>query len=414
VIVADSNKTNRLVLKCIMDSWGISNDAVGTADELVEQMRKAAESGTPYGVAIIDAHLPNTDPAHLCRSIKSNNATKTMGLIVMVRLAELNDCKQYAQRGFDRCLHKPVGRSTLYNSIISVISPASQTEDSPPFEIGTNRQTRTENQRFNILLAEDNETNQMVTEAILRTLGYRIDIADNGAEAVKSLQEHDYDLVLMDCQMPVMDGFAATAIIRAGDSGIRNPKVPIIALTANAMDSDRDQCLNAGMDDYLSKPVTADKMGIALAKWLKVELVTAPQPAADLKGNDHLSHSNATELTREDNGQNVFDENFLLSGVKGDREIVEKVLIKFLGSIPKRISALKEANENHNFADLRLQAHSIKGSSRNIGAELLGQSAEILEKACESEDTGLLDGLIQQVESDFHELKSRLEELYKI
>jgi len=415
VIVADSNNTNRLVLKCIMDSWGISNDVVGTADELMERMVNAAKSGTPYGVAIIDAHLPNTDLTHLSRSIKSNSATKMTGLIIMVRLAELNDCKQFAQKGFDRCLHKPVGRSTLYNSIISAISPACQIEDPPLIEIGTNWQTRNENQRFNILLAEDNETNQMVTEAILKSLGYRIDIVDNGADAVKSLQEHDYDLVLMDCQMPVMDGFAATAIIRADGSGIRNPQVPIIALTANAMDSDRDQCLNAGMDDYLAKPVTAEKMGVALAKWLKVDHITISEPAGENPhAREHLSHSNATEHAQDEKKLQVFNENFLLSGVDGDTEIVEKVLIKYSGSIPKRISTLKEANENRNFADLRLQAHSIKGSSRNVGAEILGQSAEILEKSCETEDTSLLEGLIQQVELDFQELKSRLEELYKI
>jgi len=407
VIIVDNNKTNLLVMKCILDNWGIANDSVSTADEFVEMIKSAADNGTPYGAAIIDAHLPNTDLSELCKRIKSNETTKSTGLIVMIRLSELNDCKSYAIKGFDRCLHKPIGRSTLYDSIVSVITPAKIADDQPYIKGKFEVRFIAENQKFRILLVEDNETNQIVAEAILKTLGYRVDIVGDGAQAINSLRERDYDLVLMDLQMPVMDGFAATEIIRGDGSGIRNPEIPIIALTAHAMESDREQCINAGMNDYLSKPITAAEMGAVMIKWLPIGPeagTTQPVPG--------VCSSPSPQETKET--LPVFDVDFLLSGVAGDKEIVEKVLIKYVNSIPKHIIILREAVEKNDLAEIRMQAHSIKGSSRNIGADVLGMAAENLEKACENEDIDLLKELIEKVEFHFKELKSRLEELYKI
>lgn len=397
VIIADASETNRVVLKGILDSWGIANDAAGSAEELMGRLENAARTGAPYNVAIVDVHLPGSDSVDLCRCIRSNSAMQTMGLIAMVRLAELNESEQYTRAGFNRCLPKPIGRSALFDCFVSVISQdKAVNQQSSKQERAPALQPRAENQRFRILLAEDNETNQMVAEAMVETLGYRVDIVENGADAVKSLCEQDYDLVLMDCQMPVMDGYAATAMIRADGSGVRNPSIPIVALTANAMDSDRRQCQEAGMDDYLSKPVTAEAMATTLSKWLPVESA-AEEPQV------------TTPTTLPDEPElPVFEEGSLLARIGGNEVLARKIMRKFLDDVPKRVELLREALGNGNLEEALLHAHTVKGSSRNVGAQSLGQAAERLEKACQTNDSGSLTELTERVEAQFEELKARL------
>ncbi len=412
IIIADASETNRLVLKCILDSWGITNEAVGTAEELMKRLVSNDQKGTPYQVAIIDVHLPDTEIVEISRRIRSNEATQSMGLIAMVHLVELNESEQYTQAGFNCCLSKPIGRSTLYDSIVAVIHPDIHIDELSG-RVGRDCSSRpkSENQRFKILLAEDNVTNQMVAEAILESLGYPMDIVENGADAIRSLGEKDYDLVLMDCQMPVLDGYAATARIRADGSGVRNPAIPIIALTANAMESDKRQCYEAGMDDYLSKPVTAEAIAAALSKWLvydeNIYVPEIPGIASDSQCNDYKSEQ-ILSPSPEDSTLPVFDEGALLARIGGNEALAGRIVIKYLNDVPKRISLLKESIMSNDLPEARLQAHTIKGSSRNVGAESLGEAAEILEKACIAEDTGSLAELTQQMETRFEELKIRL------
>ena len=417
VIVADASETNRLVLKGILDSWGITNDPVGSAEELMERLEHALRTGAPYSVAIIDMHLPGSDVIDLCRRIRSDDAMQSMGMIAMVRLAELNECGKHALAGFNACLPKPIGRSALFDCFVSVISPDKNVnQQSSKHESAPALQPRAEGQRFKILLAEDNETNQMVAEAMIETLGYRVDIVENGADAVEALCEEDYDLVLMDCQMPGMDGYAATARIRAAGSGVRNPSVPIVALTANAMESDRLQCQEAGMDDHLAKPVTIEIMGAMLGKWLRVEVeADAPQPpdnAVDPAANACASESEVSEVTTpmlpDESELPIFEERLLLSHIGGNEALAQKIMLKFLEDIPKRVELLKKAIRDRNIEDARLQAHTIKGSSRNVGAESLGQAAERLEKACIADESNSLTDLTQRVETRFEELKFQL------
>ena len=412
VIIADASETNRLVLKSVLDSWGITNETVGSAEELMDRLENAAQTGVPYRVAVIDVHLPDTDSIDLCRCIRSNSAMQTMGLIAMVRLAELNESEQYTRAGFNRCLPKPIGRSALFDCFVSVISQdKAVNQQSSKQERAPALQPRAENQRFRILLAEDNETNQMVAEAMVETLGYRVDIVENGADAVKSLCEQDYDLVLMDCQMPVMDGYAATAMIRADGSGVRNPSIPIVAITANAMDSDRRQCQEAGMDDYLSKPVTPEAMATTLGKWLPVEsdAEEAVDPAVNACASEQEALQVTTPMSLPDEPEfPVFEAGSLLARIGGNEVLARKIMRKFLDDVPKRVELLREALGNGNLKEALLHAHTVKGSSRNVGAQSLGQAAERLEKACQADDPGSLAELTERVEAQFEELKARL------
>jgi signal transduction histidine kinase/DNA-binding response OmpR family regulator len=397
VIIADGSEANRLALGCMFDSWGIANDAVGSAEELLWRLADASGTAGAYRTAIIDVHLPDTDCVDLCRRIRSDDAMKSIGLIAMVRLAELNEIGRYTRAGFDRCLPKPIGRSALYDAIVSVVSPSEHvSEHSSRPNSQQVPQSEAEIRRFRILLAEDNPINQMVVEAIIETLGYQLDIAENGADAVKALCEQDYDLVIMDCQMPVMDGYAATARIRAAGSGVRNPSIPVIALTANAMESDRRQCREAGMDDYLAKPVTPEAMAATLSQWLSVKS-TAEAPRV------------TTPTTLPDEPVcPVFKEGSLLARIGGNEALARKIMLRFLDDVPKRVALLKEALGNHNLDEARLHAHTIKGSSRNVGAESLGQAAERLEKACHADDLRSLAELTECVEARLEELIAQL------
>jgi two-component system, sensor histidine kinase and response regulator len=415
VIVADASESNRLVLSSILESWGIANDTVGSAGDLISSLQRSAHAGTPYSAAIIDAHLPGGDWTRVCEQVRSDESTK---LVAMVRLAELNEAARYTDAGFSCCISKPIGQSDLYNCLVSLLSTDGRIDQiSDRRARDMDLRPKEENQRFRILLAEDNETNQMVAEAIIETLGYRVDIVENGAEAVRSLRERDYDLVLMDCQMPVMDGFAATCAIRAPGSGLRNSNIPVVALTANAMESDRRQCKEAGMDDYLSKPVTAEAMAAMLGKWLVVKPAPEGQTATvdtDSAATESVvpGHEAAGEAPTiappEEPDAPVFEEGTLLARIGGNQALAEKIMCKFLDDVPRRVELLRQALLQPDFEEARLQAHTIKGSSRNVGAESLGKAAENLEKACKMEDGASLAQLTEQVEARLQELKTRL------
>jgi len=423
VIVADGNETNRLAIKCILDSWGIACDIAGTTEELIKRMESAVANKVPYHVAIIDSRLC-ADYSSVCKQIKSKPGLAQTNLVAMVRLAELSECEHYLKSGFNRCLSKPVGRSALLDCLVSLMSSGNNTiQNTTDKESVPSLKYNENNRKFRILVAEDNETNQMVTEAILETLGYRVDIVENGADAIKALCERDYDLVLMDCQMPVIDGYAATSMIRTTESGVRNPKIPIIALTANAMESDVRRCKDAGMDAHLSKPVTTEAMVATLSKWLPQSTAPTVAPANfKISASKAKKKATTTQATATSPApapapmpklQNepelpVFEEGSLLARVGGNEELVQKILAKFMDDVPKRVELLKTALKEQNLDEARLQAHTIKGSSRNVGAESLGYAAEKLEQACKDGNTSSIIDLTQWVETRFNELKNKL------
>jgi CheY-like chemotaxis protein len=213
-----------------------------------------------------------------------------------------------------------------------------------------------------ILIAEDNITSQHVGAAILAKLGCRADVVANGKEALNSLQRIPYDLVLMDCQMPEMDGFEAAKRIRDAKSGVRNPNIPIVALTADAMRGDREQCLEAGMSDYIAKPVEPSELAAMLEKWL----------ARDAAGSDSvLSQPSAA----------VFDETALLARLMGDRILARTIIDGFLEDMPKQFAALQLQIEQRDIGAARRQAHSIQSAAATVGACALHNAALRMEEA---------------------------------
>ena len=267
ILVVDDNETNRKLMTTLLNSWGCRYESAADGETALKLLHEAAEQNDPFRIALLDQLMPGMDGSELGRRIKADPLLESTLMVMVTSLGRRGDAAILEQIGFAGYLSKPVRQSQLYDCIALVLGRAAG--DLPETGIVT-RHTVAEvaHRSVRILLAEDNVINQKVAQSILSKLGYKADVVANGLEAVRALELINYDLVLMDCQMPEMDGFEATAVIRDPESKVLNHKVPIIAMTANAMKGDREQCIEAGMDDYLSKPVKKDELAGILEKWL--------------------------------------------------------------------------------------------------------------------------------------------------
>jgi CheY-like chemotaxis protein len=241
-----------------------------------------------------------------------------------------------------------------------------------------------------VLIAEDNSTNREVILALLAKMGYQPEAVCNGAEAVNAIQDKTYDLVLMDCEMPVMDGYEATARIHA----VR-PKMPIIALTASAMASDRERCLREGMNDYLAKPVELSQLTETLAKWMPISV---PVAAATTIAKKAIQESSVA----------IFDGESLLLRLMGDRELAVGVLNGFIQDAPTQLENLRAFIDESDFAGLKLQAHTLKGSAATVGAEALRAVAQVLETAANARQLDLCRDLLPDAIEQLERLCIRL------
>ena len=240
-----------------------------TQREALGELREAARRNDPYQVALLDMQMPGMDGERLGASIKADPGLRSTELVMITSLGQGGDGKRLKKAGFAGCLVKPVRRDQLRDLLLFVLSRGPHDAPSSDDKIFARRAIAESEVRHGlILLAEDNITNQLVAVKLLEKLGCRADVAANGREALTALQSIPYDLVFMDCQMPEMDGFEATRRIRSGEAGPDRASIPVIAMTARAMQGDREKCLEAGMDDYLCKPVDVAALARVLDRWM--------------------------------------------------------------------------------------------------------------------------------------------------
>jgi CheY-like chemotaxis protein/HPt (histidine-containing phosphotransfer) domain-containing protein len=310
---------------------------------------------------------------------------------MMSSLGQRGDARRFKEIGFAAYLTKPIKQSKLYDCLTIVAGLQEDKGHKRPAAIVT-RHSLAEDKKHKtrILLAEDNIINQKVAMSTLNKLGYTADAVVNGKEAVKALEIIPYDIVLMDCQMPEMDGYEATAEIRRVESKVLNHKVPVIAMTANAMKGDREKCLNAGMDDYLSKPIYPNELSDMVEKWI---------------GKQGASQEEETKVSNKEQADNIFDRESLLDRLMGDEELANEILGEFLEDVPRNVTALKEALDNGDAPSIQFQAHTIKGQSANVGGEALCKTAFEIEKAGESGDLETVKARMTELEAQFARLK---------
>ena len=281
ILIVDDHATNRRVLEHYLHGRGVTYESVENGAQALQCLRDAATRHIPFDLAILDMQMPGMDGLELARQIKSDQAISATRLVLLTSVGQRGDAKTAQDAGIDAYLTKPIRQSLVFECLSLVLGHLSGTTgsvDQPSASIITQHTVAETMMRSRpiILVAEDNPVNQKVAANMIEKLGYRVNVAANGREAVESLSRIPYALVFMDCQMPEMDGFEATRMVRSQEESLcqgdnKPPHLPIIAMTANAMQEDHDRCLAAGMDDFLSKPVTSKALAAVLNRWLPHE-----------------------------------------------------------------------------------------------------------------------------------------------
>ena len=394
VLAVDDNSTNRLVVGGMLEAWGFRHDEVSDGQTALHRLAVGATEGDPYRAAILDMRMPDMTGEELAVRVKADPSLAATRLIVMTSFGSRGDAARLSKAGIDGYLPKPVKQSALHDGLAAVLAKTTPEEATGRRPLVT-RHTIAESRRagVRILLAEDNITNQQVALAILKKLGYRADAVADGEEALKALESIPYDLVLMDCQMPAMDGFEATAAIRSPESSVHDHRVPIVAMTAHAMKGDREKCLAAGMDGYVAKPVRPQELAEAIERCLSLQETTSPATTP--------ANPPATD---------IYDAAVLLDTLDGEEELVRTIIDGFLEDIPCQIDTLKAALVQGDAPVVRRQAHTIKGASANVGAEVLRQTAYEVEKAGESGDLGKAASLTPEIDKQFAVLRNAIQQ----
>jgi len=272
VLIVDDNATNRYILSRYLDAWGCRSVEAGTAEEALAQLRTAEREDDAFEIALLDRIMPEVDGDMLARQIKADPKLARTILVRVSSAGEIGGNHRLDEPEFAASLLKHVKQSQLFDCLQTVTGGAVVTRREPPRAIAVDRDALMETLgNVHVLVAEDNIVNQKVALRMLQRIGLHADAVANGLEALEALTRVDYDLVLMDCQMPEMDGYEASRVIRDRSSGVRNHDIPIVAMTANAMKGDREDCLAAGMDDYVAKPVSVESLAEVMARHLRAD-----------------------------------------------------------------------------------------------------------------------------------------------
>jgi len=268
-LLVDDNRTNLEILRGYMQAWGCFCDVASSGEMALSLMNAVAKVNAPFDAVIIDMRMPGMDGSELGKRIKSDPQLKSTAMIMLTSLGMRGDASRMEKIGFAAYLTKPVRRSQLFDCLITVLSDKpKETLDKKPSIVTRYTISEEKRNKTRILIVEDNIINQKLALRIIEKFGFRVDAAANGREALSALESFKYDVVLMDVQMPEMDGFEATKIIRNPQSNVIDHEIPIIAMTAHAMKGDRKRCIDAGMNDYVSKPIKPQELLKAIEKHL--------------------------------------------------------------------------------------------------------------------------------------------------
>jgi two-component system, sensor histidine kinase and response regulator len=394
-LILESSAANRGILQSQMSNWGMSNRVASSPDQAVDLLSQASARGAPYDIAIIDLGLPGMDALELARTIRARPEISKIRLIMLTRRQV--DIKNARDAGIDACLSKPVRQTMLYECLVNVMAGQQQETAAAPAVSQPASAAPDDGVRGNILLVEDNLINQQVALGILQIQGYVVTVVNNGREALDAHAQGAFDLILMDCHMPEMDGFEATREIRVREAAAHSKRMPIVALTANAMAQDREACLKAGMDDHLSKPFSMATLQDMLDRWMP-RGAQAPAPVAP-----------APAKTAEVIDRKVLDE---LSKVRtnGKPELLARVINLYLTESPKLLQKLKAAAGAANAPEIAGVAHSLKSSSANVGAKMLSRYCADLEASARRADTEEARKILTKVETEHGSVQSALAE----
>ena len=387
VLVVDDNATNRQILIKMLDSWHMNPTAVDSGAKAIIALQAGQGLGRNFPLILLDAQMPEMDGFALAESIKRNRDWSTATVMMLSSAGLRGDAARCREIGVSAYLTKPVRQSELLDAIFTALG--TRPAKSLPSSLVTRHSLRENRPPVRILLVEDNAVNQLVALRLLEKQGHAVTIAANGKRALEALKKDPYDLVLMDIQMPEMNGWEATKAIRENEK-TTGEHIPIAAMTAHAMKGDEERCITAGMDDYLTKPIRIPELLAVVDRIVNRKAVA--------KGMEGVVNSR-------------FDLTAALDRLEGDRELFDEMAHLFIAECPRAIEEIRQAITATDAKALEHHAHSLKGSSANLGATTVSCAAAALEDCARSGNLERAGDLFKSLERELDHLLSELEAL---
>ncbi len=394
VLVVDDNASSRGLLLELLTFWQCRGVEAAGAHAAMALLRHPPPE-TRYDAVIIDLEMPGVDGFQLVSRIQEDPALAGIPLLLLTPLTRQAEAEECERRGLAVCVPKPVTQGKLGRRLASALQlgpgPMPKPASGPP------PSATAHSRALKLLLVEDNPINQEVARECLRSMGHAVDVAGDGYAALRRLGIAEYDLVLMDCQMPGLDGYETARRIRDENTPVRNHHTPIVAITANALVGDREKCLAAGMNDYITKPFRAATLQETIQRWAAPEPGGGAVPSCDTAIRASAEATPKT-LTEASPAPRPFDAEALIDRVMGNEAHAKRVLTLFLDETPRQITALASAIDGCDIESTRLYAHAIKGAAATIGGVNLQVLAARLENAARQDD-------LNEARQSFPELK---------
>jgi len=398
VLVVDDNQTNRMIFREILEGWGMHAFLAQNGQEALEILNRNKDETSPFHLIITDMQMPGMNGFDLAERIRQQERFRKIPILLLTSSGQRGDAARCRQIGINGYLTKPTRQNELYQTILAVLG---NNNNSTTVSLVTRHTLRANRVQLKVLLAEDNPVNQKVSARLVERLGHRVTVAENGQVALElwknSLQTEPFDVILMDVQMPVMDGFKATREIRMMEKEL-NIHTPIVALTAHSGDAERKRCLNAGMDEYLSKPFRYEQLFDIFEKLFPAKQHPAPQKSPN---NQHAGSSNPEVIHRKE----------LEDRMEGDWELLSEIGEIFFESHQEMLNDLEKAIQSGNAQEIEREAHGLKGVLGNFSAKKAYQTAYRLEKLGREGKIKEAAQLYEQLKQEVGEVVKRLKEM---
>jgi two-component system, sensor histidine kinase and response regulator len=390
ILVVDDNKTNRRILHGMLTRWGARTTCAASGSEALSELDAACSAARPYQMVLTDMHMPGMDGFGLVQEIRSRPEISPVTVVMLTSAGHSGDAEHCRKLGIHSYLYKPVRRQELLAAILRALGHP-QTTPSPVAVPPTVPQARS----LHILLAEDNRTNQTVATRMLQKMGHSTMVAGNGKEALLLLTTRRFDLILMDIQMPEMDGLTATRKIRESERETQL-HLPIIAMTAHAMKGDRERCIEAGMDGYVSKPISSKEVAEAIASILRLQGEGTPVINLEAKQPDAKLPTAPSRI--------VWNMGETLERLGGDEKLFHEVIEIFLDDVPKHMAGLRRAIAAGDAEAVEGAAHTLKGELGYLGISEVSQKAREMEEFGRNSDLRFAADLYATLASELSEL----------
>jgi signal transduction histidine kinase/CheY-like chemotaxis protein len=416
ILIVDDNKTNREVLRAQLQLWGAKVYEADSGEAALSMCKERLENKDQsfFDIGLLDMQMPNMSGEILAKTLQSNPFYMGMKLVMMTSMGKRGDAEYFANIGFSAYFPKPTTTSDLFKALSVVAQGGEILKQASPLithdYLNAMQVVKSDESEAlstlwpkdtRILIVEDNRINQMVAKGVLNELGLSADAVANGIEALTSLKQslksHPYTVVIMDCQMPEMDGYEATRRIRLGEAGTENKIIPIIAMTANAMQGDKEKCLIAGMDDYLKKPIEPIKVNEKLMLWLGVKPREVTIVDTDGLRPDYLTLSNQEIQESENEEDSLWQQAALLKRLGGNPKKMTLLVKCYLDDSEEKTLELKSAIQEENWQQVNYNLHSIKGAVGNLGGMQIQSLVASIEELSKEENTVLVNEKIHEL-----------------